>query len=110
MGVRHLFGYLTLSLKDLSTINDIEIISNEDYLYMDAYSANNLELTETVRNKDREFSLLWLLDKCKTAMGSCKLKNWMLNPLKNKEKIIDRYEKVEKLNNEFIIKDELKNY
>ena len=77
---------------------------------MDIHSIRNLELVETLRLKERTYSLLWLLDKCKTAMGSRKLKNWMLNPLKNKEKIIDRYEKVEKLNNEFIIKDELKNY
>ena len=102
MGVRHLFGYLTLSLKDLSTINDIEIISNEDYLYMDAYSANNLELTETVRNKDREFSLLWLLDKCKTAMGSRKLRNMLLSPLKDISQLNKRYDMIEKLNDEFI--------
>ena len=107
MGVRHLFGYLTLSLKDLSTINDIEIISNEDYLYMDAYSANNLELTETVRNKDREFSLLWLLDKCKTAMGSRKLRNMLLSPLKDISQLNKRYDMIEKLNDEFILKDNL---
>ena len=107
MGVRHLFGYLTLSLKDLSTINDIEIISNEDYLYMDAYSANNLELTETVRNKDREFSLLWLLDKCKTAMGSRKLRNMLLSPLKDISLLNKRYDMIEKLNDEFILKDNL---
>ena len=107
MGVRHLFGYLTLSLKDLSTINDIEVVSNEDYLYMDAYSANNLELTETVRNKDREFSLLWLLDKCKTAMGSRKLRNMLLSPLKDISQLNKRYDMIEKLNDEFILKDNL---
>ena len=85
-------------------------LKKNDYLEMDIHSIRNLELVETLRLKERTYSLLWLLDKCKTAMGSRKLKNWMLNPLKNKEKIIDRYEKVEKLNNEFIIKDELKNY
>ena len=76
---------------------------------MDIHSIRNLELVETLRLKERTYSLLWLIDKCKTAMGSRKLKNWMLNPLKNKEKINERYDKIEKLNNEFILKDELKN-
>ena len=76
---------------------------------MDIHSIRNLELVETLRLKERTYSLVWLLDKCKTAMGSRKLKSWMLNPLKNKDKINERYDKIEKLNNEFIIKDELKN-
>ena len=110
-GVAHLFYYLDVrQLKDLSHITKINYLKKNDYLEMDIHSIRNLELVETLRLKERTYSLLWLLDKCKTAMGSRKLKNWMLNPLKNKEKIIDRYEKVEKLNNEFIIKDELRNY
>lgn len=110
-GVAHLFYYLDVrQLKDLSHITKINYLKKNDYLEMDIHSIRNLELVETLRLKERTYSLLWLLDKCKTAMGSRKLKNWMLNPLKNKGKIIDRYEKVEKLNNEFIIKDELKNY
>ena len=110
-GVAHLFYYLDVrQLKDLSHITKINYLKKNDYLEMDIHSIRNLELVETLRLKERTYSLLWLLDKCKTAMGSRKLKNWMLNPLKNKEKIIDRYEKIEKLNNEFIIKDELKNY
>ncbi len=110
-GVAHLFYYLDVrQLKDLSHITKINYLKKNDYLEMDIHSIRNLELVETLRLKERTYSLLWLLDKCKTAMGSRKFKNWMLNPLKNKEKIIDRYEKVEKLNNEFIIKDELKNY
>ena len=110
-GVAHLFYYLDVrQLKDLSHITKINYLKKNDYLEMDIHSIRNLELVETLRLKERTYSLLWLLDKCKTAMGSRKLKNWMLNPLKNKEKIINRYEKVEKLNNEFIIKDELRNY
>jgi len=76
---------------------------------MDIHSIRNLELVETLRLKERTYSLIWLLDKCKTAMGSRKLKSWMLNPLKNKDAINARYDKIEKLNNEFILKDELKN-
>lgn len=109
-GVAHLFYYLDVrQLKDLSHITKINYLHKNDYLEMDIHSIRNLELVETLRLKERTYSLVWLLDKCKTAMGSRKLKSWMLNPLKNKNKINERYDKIEKLNNEFIIKDELKN-
>ena len=109
-GVEHLFYYLSVrQLKDLSHINSIEIIKKNDYVEMDVHTVRNLELVETIRLKERTYSLVWLLDKCKTAMGSRKLKSWILNPLKNKEKIEKRYERIEKLNNEFILKDELRN-
>ena len=109
-GVAHLFYYLDhRQLKDLSHINKINYIKKNDYFEMDIHSIRNLELVETLRLKERTYSLIWLLDKCKTAMGSRKLKSWMLNPLKNKDAINARYDKIEKLNNEFILKDELKN-
>ena len=109
-GVAHLFYYLDVrQLKDLSHITKINYLHKNDYLEMDIHTIRNLELVETLRLKERTYSLVWLLDKCKTAMGSRKLKSWMLNPLKNKDKINERYDKIEKLNNEFIIKDELKN-
>lgn len=109
-GVAHLFYYLDVrQLKDLSHITKINYLHKNDYLEMDIHSIRNLELVETLRLKERTYSLVWLLDKCKTAMGSRKLKSWMLSPLKNKDKINERYDKIEKLNNEFIIKDELKN-
>lgn len=108
IGVKHLFGFLTFSsLKDLSSISEITVINNEDYLYMDAYCQANLELVETSRNHEREFSLLWLLDKCKTAMGSRKLRIMLLSPLKDISEINKRYDMIEKLNTEFILKDRL---
>ena len=108
IGVKHLFGFLTFSsLKDLSSISEITVINNEDYLYMDAYCQANLELVETSRNHEREFSLLWLLDKCKTAMGSRKLRTMLLSPLKDISEINKRYDMIEKLNTEFILKDRL---
>lgn len=110
-GVAHLFYYLDhRQLKDLSHINKINYIKKNDYLEMDIHSIRNLELVETLRLKERTYSLIWLLDKCKTAMGSRKLKSWILNPLKTKDTINARYDKIEKLNNEFILKDELKIY
>jgi len=110
-GVAHLFYYLDVrQLKDLSYIDKINYIKKNDYLEMDVHTVRNLELVETLRLKERTYSLIWLLDKCKTAMGSRKLKSWVLNPLKDKTKINERYDRIEKLNNEFILKDELKNY
>ncbi len=108
-GIKHLFYYLDhRQLKDLSYVDKINIVNETDYLTMDVHTIRNLELTETVRLKDRTYSLIWLLDKCKTAMGSRKLKTWLLNPLKDKKQIEARYDKIETLNNEFILKDELK--
>ena len=107
-GVMHLFYYLdTRQLKDLSYVDNLNIINKLDYLEMDTHTISNLELVETIRLKDHTYSLFWLLDKCKTAMGSRKLKSWLLNPLKNKKKIEARYQKIEKLNEEFILKSQL---
>ena len=109
-GIEHLFYYLSeRQLKDLSHIKNYEILRKNDYLEMDVHTIRNLELVETIRLKERMYSLIWLLDKCKTAMGSRKLKSWLLSPLKSKDKINERLDKIEKLNNEFIVKDELIN-
>ena len=109
LAIQVLFYYLVVKeLKDLSHVEEAQIIYPDDYLEMDIHTVRNLELIETLRLKERTFSLLWLLDKTKTSMGSRKLKNWLMNPLKNEEMIIDRYNKIEKLNNEFILKEQLR--
>ena len=110
IGISHLFNYLTnVELKDLSGINEVKIINLNDYLQMDVHCIRNLELVETLRNKERQYSLLWFLDKCNTAMGSRKLKEWVTNPIKDEVVLNSRYDKIETLNNEFILKDELRN-
>ncbi|MCI8575644.1 MAG: DNA mismatch repair protein MutS [Bacilli bacterium] len=108
--VKHLLYYLVIrELKDLSHMKAVEVVYPDDYLEMDVHTVRNLELVETLRLKERNFSLIWLLDKCKTSMGSRKLKNWLMNPLKKKELIENRYDKIDIFNNEFIIKDRLRN-
>jgi len=108
-GIRHLLYYLVVrELKDLSHVSSVKIVNKNDFLEMDIHTIRNLELVETLRLKERTYSLLWLLDKTKTAMGSRKLKAWLMNPLRSKKLIIDRYQKIETLNNEFILKDELR--
>ena len=108
--IKHLLYYLVIKeLKDLSHMKAANIVYSDDYLEMDVHTVRNLELVETLRLKDRTYSLIWLLDKCKTSMGSRKLKQWLMNPLKKKELIIDRYNKIDIFNNEFILKDKLRN-
>ncbi len=77
-------------------------------MQMDINTKRNLELTENIRTKERRYSLLWLLDKTKTAMGSRKLKSFILNPLTDKKEIEKRYDKIEVLMKEFLLKDELR--
>ena len=67
-------------------------------------------ITLDIRTKEKKYSLLWLLDKTKTAMGSRKLKNYILNPIIDKEKIEHRYDIIDTLMKEFILKDELREY
>ena len=108
-GVRHLFYYLVKKyLKDLSHVSKCVEVKKIDYLEMDIHTIRNLELVETLRLKERTYSLLWLLDKCRTSMGSRKLKSWLLNPVKNIEVLDNRYDKIDILNNNFILKSELK--
>ena len=77
---------------------------------MDIHTKRNLELTETLRLKQRNYSLIWLLDKTKTAMGSRMLKNFIENPLIDSKEINRRYDYVETLLKEFIIKSDLEKY
>ena len=106
---KHLLSYLESTQKrSLTHLRKINIVNENSFLRMDINTKRNLELIENIRTKEKKYSLLWLLDKTKTAMGARLLKKWILNPLVNKEIIEDRYNKIEKLTNEFIIKDELR--
>ena len=73
--VKYLLTYINETQKrDLSHFQHLVIKENKDYLKMDIHTKRNLELTETLRLKQRNYSLIWLLDKTKTAMGSRMLK------------------------------------
>ena len=110
LGVKHLTYYLVVrQLKEIDHINNVEIVYPDDYLEMDVHTIRNLELFETLRLKERTYSLIWLLDKTKTAMGSRMLKSFLMYPLKDKEKILSRYDMIDKLRTEFILKEEITN-
>ena len=106
-----LLNYLTNSLKqDLGHIQQVEVIDSGLFLELDKECIKNLELVETIRNKDRQNSLLGFMDKTKTAMGSRLLKSYIISPSIDKTEIIKRQNLVEKLMTEFLLKSELKEY
>ncbi len=108
--VKYLLTYINETQKrSLSHLKKAVIKEDKDYLKMDIHTKRNLELTETLRLKQRNYSLIWLLDKTKTAMGSRMLKNFIENPLINKDGINKRYDMVEILLKEFILKGDLQN-
>ncbi|MBR2708371.1 MAG: DNA mismatch repair protein MutS [Bacilli bacterium] len=110
-GIKHLIAYIIHNQKsDLSHMQKVIIRTQKDRLKMDMHTQRNLELIETLRQKTRNFSLIWLLDKTKTAMGARLLKKYILNPLVDKEKIEKRYDTVETLLKEFILKEDLEKY
>ena len=106
--IKHLLTYITNTQKrSLSHLQKAVIEEQKNYLKMDIHTKRNLELTETLRLKQRNYSLVWLLDKTKTAMGGRMLKSFIENPLVDKEEINRRYDTVETLLKEFILKEDL---
>ena len=106
--IKHLLYYIIETKKgDLHHLQKCQIKKSSMYLEFDINTRKNLELVETIRNRERQYSLLWLLDKCKTAMGSRYLKNSILNPLTDKKELTRRYDLVSLLSTEFILRDDL---
>ena len=80
------------------------------YMLLDSSTRRNLELTETLREKQKRGSLLWVLDKTKTAMGARLLRNYVEQPLIHAEHINDRLDAIEELNASAITREELREY
>ena len=107
--IKHLIYYLNETKKGiLSHLKKVNLIDRDKCLLLDVHSKRNLELVETLRLKERTYSLLWLLDKTKTAMGSRLLKQYIESPLVEKDKIERRYNYISTLLTEFILKEELR--
>lgn len=104
-----LLSYIQETQKlNLSNINKIEYYDVLDYLNIDINSRRNLELTETLRDKNKKGSLLWVIDKTHTAMGSRALRKWIEQPLINKKTIEARLAAVEELSLKLSVLDDLK--
>lgn len=91
--ITHLYPYLT-----------------SKYMLLDSSTRRNLELTETLREKQKRGSLLWVLDKTRTAMGARTLRQFIEQPLIDKEQIEKRLNSVEALSNQAINRDEIREY
>ena len=83
----------------LERINKIELYSDKQYMNLDYNTQRNLELTATMLNKEKRGSLLWVLDKTKTAMGKRLIRSWLEHPLLNVSAINNRQSAVEELVN-----------
>ncbi len=106
--IKLLLTYITDTQKrNLSHMQKVVIKNLNENLKMDIHTKRNLELTETLRLKQRNYSLIWLLDKTKTAMGSRLLKNYIENPILDRDTLNKRYDMVEVLLKEFILKSDL---
>ena len=109
--IKCLLSYIDhTQFRDLSHLQKAVLRETKNYLKMDIHTKRNLELTETLRLKQRNHSLIWLLDKTKTAMGSRLLKNFIENPLIDKNEIERRYDCIENLLEEFILTNDLEKY
>ena len=104
-----LLNYLTFTIKTpLTHLKNAQYYESKDYLRLDPFTRRNLELTETLRQNQHSGSLLWLLDKCQTAMGSRMLRIWIERPLVNKDEINKRLDYVSALNDDYLTKEEIK--
>ncbi len=104
-----LLDYLYETQKNnLEHIGKITLYSTNDFMLLDVSTRRNLELTETMRENSRRGSLLWVIDKTKTAMGARLLRKWVEQPLINSADINKRLDAVEELKDDFFKREEIK--
>ena len=94
----------------VSYIDTVKVRSSSSFMILDSAAVRNLELLETLREKEKKGSLLWVLDKTKTAMGGRAMRRVISEPLIDKAEIIRRQDAVEEFNERFIDREELAEY
>ncbi len=103
-----LLSYISMTQKsDISYIKDLNLYSEGQFLEMDINTRRNLELTETMRTKEKKGSLLWVLDKTKTAAGARMLRQWIEHPLLQTGAIAKRQNAVEELFGDYMLREEI---
>ena len=108
MALGGLLHYLYETQKtDLSHINDLDYYEEGRFMELDLTARRNLELTETLRSKEKKGSLLWVLDKTKTPMGARCLRSWLERPLLSVTAICKRNSAVAALVEDTIAREEL---
>ena len=98
---------LKLQKNDLKHIRELQYYTSGKFMELDLDARRNLELTETMRSKEKKGSLLWVLDKTHTAMGGRMLRSWLEKPLLDPAEITRRHGAVENLVDSFLIRGEL---
>lgn len=93
--------------RSLKNINKITKVKNNQYMVIDMNTRRNLELVESIRERKRYGSLLWLMDMTKTSMGARKFRSMFDQPLQNSTEINDRLDSVEELSKNLILRDRL---
>ena len=92
---------------DISYIKELNVYSDGQFMEMDINTRRNLELVQTMRSKDKKGSLLWVLDKTRTAAGARLLRQWVEHPLLNVGAITKRQNAVEELFKNYILREEI---
>ena len=106
-----LLQYLIETQKtSIANLTALTPYSISKYMVLDSSTRRNLELCETLREKNKRGSLLWVLDKTKTAMGARMLRRYLEQPLIEKEEIMQRLDAVEELKDNAITREELREY
>lgn len=103
--LKYIIDTQKVSLNHINTLKRYSVI---DYMSIDMNSRRNLELTETLREKSKKGSLLWVLDKTSTAMGARQLRRWIEEPLVDKTAICARLDAVEELTLNISMHEDLK--
>ena len=98
---------LTLQKNDLAHIRQLQYYTTGKFMELDLDARRNLELTETMRSKEKKGTLLWVLDKTHTAMGGRLLRSWLEKPLLDPVEITRRHAAVEDLVDNVILRGEL---
>ena len=106
-----LLTYLLETQKnELSNIVHINILKERGCMLIDSSTRRNLELTATLREKEKRGSLIWILDKTRTAMGARRLRQFMEQPLTDRELIEERLDAVAELSDRLADRDEIREY
>ncbi len=98
---------LETQMRDLTHINNIKVINDGHFMHLDINTRLNLELTETIFDRKRRGSLIWVLDKTETAMGARLLNNWLEHPLQDEVEINERLDAVEELTRDTLARSTL---
>ena len=108
LALQGLIEYLKQTqMTGLERLNSIQLYSDNQYMKLDLFTRRNLELCETMRNKEKRGSLLWVIDKTKTAMGKRLIRTWIEQPLLNCASISRRQNAVQELVSDTLLRSNM---